>query len=56
MSSDTTIVPNGNLVLGNLGGGNWTVTVTPAGNQNGGPVTITVTVTDGTGTASESFV
>ncbi|HYF92451.1 MAG TPA: putative Ig domain-containing protein, partial [Symbiobacteriaceae bacterium] len=31
---------------------NWTVTVTPATGQSGGPVTITVTVTDGAGAST----
>src|SRR4029077_7047921 len=55
VSSDTTIIPNGNLTLVNLGGGNWTIAATPALNQNGGPVTITVTVSDGTTTTNETF-
>ena len=55
VSSDTTIIPNGNLTLVNLGGGNWTIAAMPALNQNGGPVTITVTVSDGTTTTNETF-
>ena len=55
VSSDTTIIPNGNLTLVNLGGGNWTIAAVPAANQNGGPVTITVTVNDGTTTTNETF-
>ena len=55
VSSDTTIIPNGNLTLVNLGGGNWTIAATPAANQNGGPVTITVTVSDGTTTTNDTF-
>ena len=54
-SSNTTIIPNGNLTLVDLGGGNWTIAATPALNQNGGPVTITVTVSDGTTTTNETF-
>ncbi|MDA1166595.1 MAG: cadherin domain-containing protein, partial [Planctomycetota bacterium] len=54
-SSNTTIIPNGNLTLVDLGGGNWTIEATPALNQNGGPVTITVTVDDGTTTTDETF-
>ncbi|MCP3856239.1 MAG: hypothetical protein GY698_16110, partial [Actinomycetia bacterium] len=54
-SSDTTIIPNGNISLVNLGGGSWTIAATPASNQNGGPVTITVTVDDGTTTTDETF-
>ena len=41
VSSNTTIIPNGNLTLVDLGGGNWTIAATPALNQYGGPVTIT---------------
>ena len=54
-SSNTTLIPNGNLTLVDLGGGNWTITAVPALNQNGGPVTITVTVNDGTTTTNEMF-
>ena len=45
-SSDQTLVPNANIVVGGAGA-NRTITVIPAANRNGGPVTITVTVTDG---------
>ena len=45
-SSNQTIVPDANIVLGGSGA-NRTVTVTPVANQHGGPVTITVTVSDG---------
>ena len=55
VSSNTTIIPNGNLTLVDLGGGNWTIDAAPALNQNGGPVTITVTVDDGTTTTNETF-
>ena len=44
-SSNTTLVPNANIVFGGSGA-NRTVTVTPAANQNG-TATITVTVSDG---------
>ena len=54
-SSNTTLIPNGNLTLVDLGGGSWTIEATPAANQNGGPVTITVTVDDGTTTTDETF-
>ena len=54
-SSNTTLIPNGNLNLVDLGSGNWTIVATPALNQNGGPVTITVTVSDGTTTTNETF-
>lgn len=53
-SSETALVPNGNLVLGG-GGASRTLTVTPAVDQFG-TTTITVTVTDAGGlTASRSF-
>ncbi|TKB70766.1 MAG: DUF4347 domain-containing protein [Nitrospira sp.] len=55
VSSNTTVIPNGNLTLVNLGGGNWTIAATPALNQTGGPVTITVTVSDGTTSTNETF-
>ena len=54
-SSNPILIPNGNLTLVNLGGGNWTLAAAPALNQSGGPVTITVTVSDGTTTTSETF-
>jgi subtilisin len=54
-SSNTTLVPNGNIVfVGSLT--DRTVTVTPAANANGS-ATITVTVTDPVGaTATDTFV
>ena len=52
-SSNTTLVPLANVVLGGSGA-NRTVTVTPAANQSG-TTTITVTVGDGTSTAQTSF-
>ncbi|MCX7804787.1 MAG: Ig-like domain-containing protein [Planctomycetota bacterium] len=53
-SSNTTLVPNTNIVFGGSGT-NRTVTVTPAANRHG-TTTITVTVTDGGGlTASDTF-
>jgi hypothetical protein len=55
VSSNTTLVPNANIVFGGAGA-NRTVTVTPAANKSGS-ATITVTVTDGGGlAASDSFV
>lgn len=52
-SSNTTLVPNANIVFGGSGA-NRTVTVTPAANQTGS-ATITVTVSDGSLTASDTF-
>ena len=52
-SSNTTLVPLANIVLGGSGA-NRTVTVTPAANQIGS-ATITVTVSDGALSASDSF-
>jgi len=53
-SSNTTLVPNANIVFGGSGA-NRTVTVTPASGQTG-TATITVTVTDGGGlNASDTF-
>ena len=54
-SSDQSLIPDGNLSLVDLGGGNWTIEATPLPNQNGGPATITVTVDDGTNTTDETF-
>lgn len=54
-SSNTTLVPNGNITLGGSGA-NRTVTVAPAANQTG-TTTITLTVTDAGGlTATDTFV
>ena len=53
-SSNTTLVPNANIVFGGSGA-NRTVTVTPAANKLG-TATITLTVNDGTLTASRTFV
>ena len=52
-SSNTTLVPNANIVFGGSGASR-TVTVTPAADQNGS-ATITVTVSDGTASASAIF-
>jgi uncharacterized repeat protein (TIGR01451 family) len=48
-SGNTTLVPNGNLVLGGAGTTNRTLAITPAANQYGN-VPITVSVGDGTWT------
>jgi formylglycine-generating enzyme required for sulfatase activity len=53
-SSNTTLVPNANIVFGGSGA-NRTVTVTPASSQTG-TATITVTVSDGSLTASDTFL
>jgi predicted outer membrane repeat protein len=53
-SNNQTLIPNANLVLGGSGA-NRTLTLTPAANRFG-TATITVTVSDGTATASETFV
>jgi hypothetical protein len=54
-SSNTTLVPNGNISFGGSGA-NRTVTVTPVPNGNG-TATITITVTDADGgSASDSLV
>jgi subtilisin-like proprotein convertase family protein len=53
-SSNPTLVPAGNIVFGGSGG-NRTVTVNPAANQTG-TATITVGVSDGTSSASATFV
>jgi VCBS repeat-containing protein len=53
-SSNPTLVPNANLVFGGSGA-NRTVTITPAVGQFGA-ATITVTVSDGTLTATDTFV
>lgn len=53
-SSNTTLIPNAALMLGGSGGAR-TITITPASGQQG-TATITVTVSDGTLTASDTFV
>ena len=55
-SSNTTIVPNGNISFGGSGA-DRTITIVPAANENSSNgVTITVTVTDGNAeTASDNF-
>ena len=53
-SSNTTLVPNANIVFGGSGE-NRTVTVTPAPGKTG-TATIYVTVNDGTASSSDSFV
>ncbi len=53
-SSNTNLVPLGNIVLGGTGA-NRTITITPAANQSG-TATITVTVSDGALSASDTFL
>lgn len=53
-SSNTTLIPNGNISLGGAGA-NRTISLTPASNQHGSS-TITVTVDDGSITTSDTFV
>ncbi|HXJ76522.1 MAG TPA: Ig-like domain-containing protein, partial [Candidatus Dormibacteraeota bacterium] len=53
-SSNPALVPSANIVFGGSGA-NRTVTVTPLANQNG-TATVTLTVSDGSLTASDSFV
>ncbi|MFZ4650027.1 MAG: DUF4347 domain-containing protein, partial [Rubrivivax sp.] len=54
-SSNQTLIPNANLVVSGTGIAR-TISVTPAANRNGGPVTITLTATDSGGaTATSSF-
>ena len=52
-SSNTSLIPNGNIVLAGSEG-NRTVNVTPLANQ-GGTATITLIVNDGTATAQTTF-
>jgi hypothetical protein len=53
-SSNTTLVPNANIVFGGSGS-NRTVTITPVPNQPGS-ATVTVSVSDGVLTTSDSFL
>jgi formylglycine-generating enzyme required for sulfatase activity len=53
-SRNTTLVPNANIVFGGSGS-NRTVTVTPANGQSG-TATVTVTVSDGSLSASDTFL
>ncbi len=55
-SSNPALVPITDMVLagGVTGGLSW-MTITPAPNTNGGPVTITVTISDGASSATEAF-
>ncbi len=54
-SSDTSVVTSANVVVTSGAGGARTVTITPTLNQFG-PTTITLTVSDGTSTATDTFV
>ena len=53
-SSNTTLVPSGNISLDGSGA-NRTINITPAANQNG-TATITVSVNDGNVTTSDTFL
>ncbi len=53
-SSNTTLIPTGNIVFGGSGSAR-TVTLTPAANKSG-TATITLTVSDGSLTKTDSFV
>ena len=53
-SDDQTLIPGANLVLGGSGNAR-TITVTPAANLSGGPVTITLQVSDGIDSATDTF-
>jgi formylglycine-generating enzyme required for sulfatase activity len=53
-SSNTTLVPNANIVFGGSGA-NRTVTVTPTSSQTG-TATVTVTVSDGSLSVSDTFL
>ncbi len=53
-SSNTSLIPNGNIVFSGSGGSRF-VTITPAANQNGS-ATITLTVSDGDLTDTDTFV
>jgi protocadherin Fat 4 len=53
-SSDTSVVPNGNIVIGGSGAYR-TLIITPAANQNG-PVTITIALSDGTLVTTQTFL
>ena len=53
-SSNTTLVPTNNITVSGSGG-DRTVSITPAANQSGS-ATITLTVSDGSATASATFV
>ena len=53
-SSDPSLIPDGNLVLGGSGA-DRTIAVTPAADRNGGPATITLSVFDGFNTTETSF-
>ena len=53
-SSNAALIPNANLVLGGSGA-TRTITVTPAANAAGGPVTITLSVSDGVNLIQQTF-
>ena len=53
-SNNTSLIPNGNIIVVAGSGGNRTVNITPLANQSG-MATITLTVNDGTATAQTTF-
>ncbi len=53
-SSNQTLIPDANLLLGGAGGSR-TIEIIPATGEFGGPVTITVTVDDGDNSVMETF-
>lgn len=54
-SSDAAVISDSGIVLNDLGGGQWTVDVSPNVNAYGGPVVITLTVSDGIAATSDTF-
>ncbi|MEQ9407094.1 MAG: cadherin domain-containing protein [Fuerstiella sp.] len=54
-SSDPLRIPHSHILLTDLGSGNWTIEVSGAPDQHGGPVTVAVTVDDGTAATIETF-
>jgi len=53
-SSDPSLIPPGNIVITGTDA-NRSLTITPASDQFGGPVTITLTVSDGAATSQTTF-
>ena len=55
VSNNQAIIPDANITLGGSGA-NRTISLVPASNMSGGPVTITVMVSDGTTSTSTTFL